>query len=82
MDFVDDPLPLWYGAVTYEKITRHPLTYGGIVVTLNDMPPPTLYLRNDLEGLLIRRLALNPALPPKSVSNQQWQGGILLIRSK
>ncbi len=82
MDFVDDPLPLWYGAVTYEKITRHPLTYGGIMVTLNNMPPPTLYLSGDLDGLLIRRLALKPALPPKSVSNQQWQGGILLIRSK
>jgi hypothetical protein len=68
--------------VTYEKITRHPLTYGGIMVTLNDMPPPALYLSGDLDGLLIRRLALNQALPPKSVSNQQWQGGILLIRSK
>ncbi len=82
MDFVDDAAPLWYGAVAYEKITRHPLTYGGIAVTLNDMPPPTIYLSADLDGLLIRRLSLQSKLPPKSISKQQWQGGVLLIRSK
>lgn len=82
MDFVDDPLTLWYGAVTYEKITRHPLTYGGIVVTLSDMPPPTIYLSSELDGFLIRHLRLDLPLLPKSVSKQQGQGGILLIRSR
>lgn len=82
MDFIDDASPLWYGIVTYEKITRHPLTYGGVVVTLNDMPSPTIYLSGDLDDLLIRRLSLEPALPPKPISKQQWQGGVLLIRSK
>jgi membrane protein DedA with SNARE-associated domain/membrane-associated phospholipid phosphatase len=82
MDFIDDPLPLWFGAVTYEKITRHPLTYGGIAVSLDDMPPPTAYLSADLDGLLIRHLLLAPAAPPKSMSKQQWQGGVLLIRSR
>jgi membrane protein DedA with SNARE-associated domain/membrane-associated phospholipid phosphatase len=82
MDFVDDALPLWYGAVAYEKITRHPLTYGGIAVTLNDMPPPTVYLSDDLEDFWVRHLSLLPASPPKSISKQQWQGGVLLIRSR
>jgi hypothetical protein len=82
MDVVDDEIPLWYGTVTYEKITRHPLKYGGIAVTLSDMPPPTGYLMDEMDGFMIRRLSLVPLLPPQSISKQQWQGGVLLIRTR
>ena len=82
MDVVDNEIPLWYGTVTYEKITRHPLKYGGIAVTLSDMPPPTVYLMDEMDGFMIRRLNLAPHLPPENISRQQWQGGVLLIRAR
>ncbi|MBY0377873.1 MAG: VTT domain-containing protein [Gammaproteobacteria bacterium] len=82
MDVVDNAIPLWYGTVSYEKITRHPLKYGGMAVTLNHMPPPTIYLTNEMDGFMIRRLSLAPRMPPESISKQQWQGGVLLIRAR
>lgn len=82
VDVLGEANPLWYGTVSYEKITRHPLKYGGIAVTLKDMPPPTVYLKDEMDGFIIRHLNLSTTVPPANISAQQWRGGVLLIRTR
>jgi membrane protein DedA with SNARE-associated domain/membrane-associated phospholipid phosphatase len=82
VDFSDDDISLWYGTITYEKITKHPLKHSGIIIDIPGMPSPTEYLRNDLTDCIVRSLTLTTMLPPPYISDQQWQGGVLLIRGK
>ncbi len=79
--FTDAKTPLWYGALSYEKITRHPLKHSGLPLELPELGPPVQQLKAELKGQPLRQLSLDDLPLPKGILEQQWQGGILLLRS-